>query len=1196
MAKLGAFWIGVTLVSAAACGSSPHTTQDAAAADAPVTLPDAAPVDGGTPTPVSWDGPPTWMTIPVSDVLETTAGPSCGGSPTAGAACVAALNQQDGTFDIGLACPSGNTFYTNPSYVQFDVPIHGIVADATLSLTVQGTAALTPVSLSCVTADAAHTELAKILPVTPPGLSNRGDNLAHVSDRFGTTPFTYVFDVPMACFGARQVTFAVTSASSDCLDADAIRLNVATDRHTAASSPVASVDAAGSCSADSSCLDELNLDNGTSVQLACGAGATGYANPTILDFSVPAPSSATGLELLTAATGSGSDAQIAITCVDANGSAVDTIRANLRYPATGTRYAMPVPLGCIHPDPADSTRGQVRVQLDANGTDCLGVDFMKLDVFDATQAREANNDDIEGYAHPLSARAGAPVTFMVHTLYDSYQVQLEKLLVKPKEPLTPKPTSGDVCDGTTFPSYDQGGLEAVLDEQPMDLSGVTLTPGAGMNISVSGSQATVTPTSVPAGCTIPGTCSPLHQSTPFQPFAVGAQWKPSFTLDVPSTWPSGMYAAVLTDASGARFYAAFVVEEAVAGTKDIAVIASTATWNAYNAWGGASAYAYAVDDGSERTQRTATQDLGSQLLAIERPNVATDDGLVGASCEFAGYGYEAEGELSLLGWLDAQPELRDRYAVITDYDVHDDPTLLSHYKAVIISTHSEYWSTAMRDNLDAYLEGGGHASYLSGNGLYWVTSFDGTPNIDGTTVMEVHKDRSYDTSTGEAGGLWRDTRPEAAVTGLEYDPGVWGYTGPFVVKAPTHWLFDDTDLPGGASIGATGVNKFGGAAAGVEMDSVGAASPADLTLLARADVTYYENDKTTTPAVGGDMVYYERSGGGSVFSAGSINFGGSLLVDPMLSIIVKNALRHALSTPAAVAVGAIPTQGSCSVSPAACLSKLAAPDGNALQWIACTNGLNTSTEYDNPTVMEFPVPSDGIDSGTVDFVGYSAGTTSTATVTCLDAAGNQLGAVANATLSGLPAQSHRWSLPSACATNAPGGGKEVRLSFLRTGANCIGADYVALEIVPRQVDPLVDIPTAGTCSATPATCMAALSQRDGVSLQYLACTNGLNTSTEYDNPTTLVFDASASAKSRTLTITSSAVGSTTADISCVDETGAQLAVLAQAVPFSTSVQTYQWGVPATCVTPTGGNPSVRIVVDRTGAFCLAPDLVQLTRW
>ena len=44
---------------------------------------------------------------------------------------------------------------------------------------------------------------------------------------------------------------------------------------------------------------------------------------------------------------------------------------------------------------------------------------------------------------------------------------------------------------------------------------------------------------------------------------------------------------------------------------------------------------------------------------------------------------------------------------------------------------------------------------------------------------------------------------------------------------------------------------------------------------------------------GADMTYYDHPGGGFVFSAGSLTFGGSLVVDAKLSTLVHNVIVYA---------------------------------------------------------------------------------------------------------------------------------------------------------------------------------------------------------------------------------------------------------------------------------------------------------------
>ena len=53
------------------------------------------------------------------------------------------------------------------------------------------------------------------------------------------------------------------------------------------------------------------------------------------------------------------------------------------------------------------------------------------------------------------------------------------------------------------------------------------------------------------------------------------------------------------------------------------------------------------------------------------------------------------------------------------------------------------------------------------------------------------------------------------------------------------------------------------------------------------------------------MVYFPHQGGGFVFSVGSISFGGSLVVDPILQRLVRNVVEEAFLPPPRLEVGTL---------------------------------------------------------------------------------------------------------------------------------------------------------------------------------------------------------------------------------------------------------------------------------------------------
>jgi hypothetical protein len=337
----------------------------------------------------------------------------------------------------------------------------------------------------------------------------------------------------------------------------------------------------------------------------------------------------------------------------------------------------------------------------------------------------------------------------------------------------------------------------------------------------------------------------------------GANWEPSFTLQVGADWRSGMYAASISDSSGAAFDITFIVKKPRAGA-GLAVLASTNTWLAYNAWGGASLYRYDIADGLGKS--------GVFQVHMQRPNPAAS--MAGDA------GHLANAEKHVLRWLEQNGVAYDLYA---DTDLHNAPDLLHRYHTLLINTHSEYWTDAMYTGLENFLDAGGNLIYLSGNGLYWKAEIN-------AQQLEVKNDGSGHSVSGEAGGRWRDCgRPETKVLGIRFTRA--GYKSaykPYKVLSPNHWIFDGTGVQKGSLIGRFGLNL--GGASGWEIDKIDRRDkPSGLVHLAKG---------TNRWRCGADMTYFTREGGGSVFSVGSITFGGSLVVDPVLSQMLRNVLAR----------------------------------------------------------------------------------------------------------------------------------------------------------------------------------------------------------------------------------------------------------------------------------------------------------------
>ncbi len=191
------------------------------------------------------------------------------------------------------------------------------------------------------------------------------------------------------------------------------------------------------------------------------------------------------------------------------------------------------------------------------------------------------------------------------------------------------------------------------------------------------------------------------------------------------------------------------------------------TYQAYNYAGGGSVY----------------QGNPGQAVTLQRPGGGTGgvpwDSISGPNSMFNGaYGnwdpyddYAADPikgsprqvfehwEAKFISWLEGEGYRMD---YCTDMDIHLDKglNLLSSYSVMISSGHDEYYTTEMRDNLEAYVGQGGNIAFFSGNTCYWRLYF---PNGD---LLTIDRDIEWGNPGNAAAG--NTVRPEGYLTGVSF--------------------------------------------------------------------------------------------------------------------------------------------------------------------------------------------------------------------------------------------------------------------------------------------------------------------------------------------------------------------------------------------------------------------------------------------
>ncbi len=354
---------------------------------------------------------------------------------------------------------------------------------------------------------------------------------------------------------------------------------------------------------------------------------------------------------------------------------------------------------------------------------------------------------------------------------------------------------------------------------------------------------------------------------------------------------SGLYYFHARGESGAFFSFPLVVAPP-RPQAPIAVLASTNTWNAYNAFGGRSNYIMAaktidepVVNSKSDLPRYKLKDYGEWRSAAEfapltfdRPepynhipeNVRASDPIEGRqACHLA------QAEWQVLAWLERQGHAYDLYS---DYHLDDGTLDLRAYRILILSVHPEYWSEEMYRRTKRWVfEEGGRLMYLGGNGINCAVEY-----LDGGRAMRCLNPWPEECESR----FHARVESEANLLGVVFTDAGAMTVAPYKVVEPEHWAFAGTGLRRGDVFGTRTLHeRYGDGASGHETDKISVSSPGNVRLLARG---------MNPDAGGAHMVHFRTPGGGEVFSAGSITYPTALLCDPPTAAITANVLRRFL--------------------------------------------------------------------------------------------------------------------------------------------------------------------------------------------------------------------------------------------------------------------------------------------------------------
>ncbi len=351
---------------------------------------------------------------------------------------------------------------------------------------------------------------------------------------------------------------------------------------------------------------------------------------------------------------------------------------------------------------------------------------------------------------------------------------------------------------------------------------------------------------------------------------VECSWISPYTLNVPSTWPSGVYMAKLTaTGTGKQAGIIFVVRDD-ARSSNILFQVSLNTDQAYNDWGGYSLY-------------TVPQ---AYKVSFNRPYFSAYWGLG----EFPRWG------INLVRFLE-----REGYDVsyVADVDTHINGSLLLKHKVFVSVPHDEYWSGQMRDNVEAARAAGIGLAFLGANTGYWQVRFEPSPLTGAANrTMVSYKSAALDPFNNDGNPndkrlvtvRFRDSpvnRPENLLVGVMYQSS--HVSGDVVLSAASHFLFQNTGLRNGDHFFQM---------LGYELDTLFSNTPAGTQVLASSP--YFNG----TQSLLSDMTIYTSPAGSLVFATGTMQWVWGLddwrmtttihpiLVDPAVQQITRNLFKQ----------------------------------------------------------------------------------------------------------------------------------------------------------------------------------------------------------------------------------------------------------------------------------------------------------------
>ena len=187
---------------------------------------------------------------------------------------------------------------------------------------------------------------------------------------------------------------------------------------------------------------------------------------------------------------------------------------------------------------------------------------------------------------------------------------------------------------------------------------------------------------------------------------VETNWKRTLSFTVGKDWVPGFYLIASISPRGAIESVAPLIVRSPLSTSKLVLVHSTLTWAAYNTYGGRSLY---LGPGGSIVARRLER---SRIVSMDRP------------IEGSGALHLDRDGITLVQFLEKEGINTDQ---IADVDLHQWPSISTHYNGVVFSGHAEYFTRRMFDTITADRNQGINLAFLGANNAYWQTRLGPSP-------------------------------------------------------------------------------------------------------------------------------------------------------------------------------------------------------------------------------------------------------------------------------------------------------------------------------------------------------------------------------------------------------------------------------------------------------------------------------------